>query len=82
MGFNPHEQCMMTGLGYSQAAVFSFYVGQIPGAIINGYTGTLNEDAPVLSMHREAQCMNMEYWSIHTAAMLRALAILEREPLS
>jgi hypothetical protein len=81
-GFNPSETCMMTGLGYSQAAVFSFYVGQIPGAIINGYTGTREEDAPVLCLDREVSPMNMEYWSVHTGALLRALAILEQEPLS
>ena len=82
LGFNPHEQSMMTGLGYSQAAVFSFYVGQIPGAIINGYTGTRDEDTPVLCMNREVNAMNMEYWSVHTAAFLRALAVLENERLS
>ena len=81
-GFNPSETCMMTGLGYSQAAVFSFYVGQIPGAIINGYTGSRDDDAPMLCLERQASAMNMEYWSVHTAAVLHALAVLEHEPLS
>lgn len=80
-GFNPSETCMMTGLGYSQAAVFSFYVGQIPGAIINGYTGG-PQDEPVLCLNREVSAMNMEYWSVHTAAVLRALAFLENQPLA
>ena len=81
-GFNPSETCMMTGLGYSQAAVFSYYVGQIPGGIINGYTGGCDDDAPMLCLDRQASAMNMEYWSVHTAAVLHALAILEKEPLS
>lgn len=80
-GFNPDETCMMTGLGYSQAAVFSPYVGQIPGGIINGYLGN-DDDYPYLCLNREVSAMNMEYWSVHTASMLRALAMLENEPLS
>lgn len=82
LGFNPSESCMLTGLGYTQAAVFSFYVGQIPGAVINGYTGTRDEDAPVLCLDRQLSPMNMEYWSVHTGALLRAVAILEHQPLS
>ena len=79
LGFNPHEESMMTGLGYSRAAVFSFYVGQIPGGVINGYTGTA-DDQPQLCRDREVAPMNMEYWSMNTATMLRALAVLENEP--
>lgn len=81
-GNNPFETCMMTGLGYSQAAVFSYYVGQIPGGIINGFTGGREDDAPLLWLDRQASAMNMEYWSVHTAAVLHALAVLEKEPLS
>lgn len=80
-GFNPFDECMMTGLGYSRGAVFSPYVGQIPGGVINGVTGTA-DDEPQLCLNRELAPMNMEYWSMATATALRALAHLENEPLS
>ena len=81
LGFNPFETSMLTGLGYNHAAVFSFYVGQIPGGIINGFKGD-GDDGPMLCLNRETEAMMMEYWSVHTAAMLRALAVLENERLS
>lgn len=80
-GFNPFDECMMTGLGYSRGAVFSPYVGQIPGGVINGFTGTA-DDEPQLCLNRELAPMNMEYWSMATATMLRALGYLEDERLS
>lgn len=82
LGFNPEDECMLTGVGYRRHAVFSPYVGPIPGAIINGFTGTRDTDEPVLCTQREMSPMNMEYWSVHTASLLRALAVLENEPLS
>ncbi len=81
LGFNPCEASMLTGLGYNHPSPFSFYVGQIPGGIINGIKGD-NADNPVLCLNREMEAMLMEYWSVHTAAMLRALAVLENERLS
>jgi hypothetical protein len=73
---------MMTGLGYSTAAVFSPYVGQIPGAIVNGFLGTAEGDEPRLCLDRQMSPMIMEYWSVHTGAVLAALAVLENEPLA
>jgi hypothetical protein len=80
LGFNPFETSMLTGLGYNHASPFSYYVGQIPGGIINGFKGDAH-DNPALGMNREMEAMLMEYWSVHTAAMMRALAVLENEPL-
>jgi len=82
LGYNPLEECMLTGIGYRRHAVFSPYVGPIPGAVINGFTGTRDTDEPLLCTQREMWPMNMEYWSIHTASLLRALAIIENERLS
>ncbi len=81
-GFNPFDCCMMTGLGYSTAAVFSPFVGQIPGAIVGGILGTPHEDQPLLCMNRQLSPMMMEYWSAPTAAVLAALAVLENQPFS
>jgi len=81
-GFNPFDTCMMTGLGYSTAAVFSPFVGQIPGAIVNGILGNPETDEPRLAMDRQLSPMLMEYWSVHTAAVLTALATLENQPLT
>jgi hypothetical protein len=38
------------------------------------------DDAPQLCLERQVSPMNPEYWSVHTAAVLHALAVLEREP--
>ncbi len=81
LGFNPFDASMLTGIGYGTGAVFSYYVGQIPGGIINGIRGD-DRDEPLLALGRQCDPSCMEYWSIHTAAMLRALAILENQRLS
>ncbi len=77
-GFNPLDESMITGLGYRRFPVFSFYVGDIPGGVINGFTGD-EDDRPVLSAGREMAPMNMEYWSVNTGAFLRALARIEAD---
>jgi len=76
MGANPFAACMMTGEGMRNPFPHSRFVGLIPGGIMNGIAGNV-EDAPVLDMQYTLDWRTCEYWSPHVAFYIWANSVLE-----
>ena len=76
MGANPFAACLMTGEGMRHPYPHSRYVGLIPGGILNGIAGNVN-DEPVLDIEYGYDWRTTEYWSPHNAYYIWALSVLE-----
>jgi len=77
MGANPFSACMMTGEGMRNPFPHSRFVGLIPGGIMNGIAGNV-EDEPVLDMQYTLDWRTCEYWSPHVAYYIWANSVLEK----
>jgi hypothetical protein len=76
MGANPFAACLMTGEGMRNPYPHSRFVGLIPGGIMNGIAGNM-EDEPVLDTHYTLDWRTCEYWSPHVAFYIWANSVLE-----
>jgi hypothetical protein len=76
-GANPFGACLITGEGMRHPYPHSRYVGLIPGGILNGIAGNV-EDEPVLDMEYGYDWRTTEYWSPHNAYWIQAVAAIER----
>jgi hypothetical protein len=76
MGANPFGSCMMTGEGMRNPYPHSRFVGLIPGGIMNGIAGNVNDD-PVLDLEYTLDWRTCEYWSPHVAFYIWANSVLE-----
>ncbi|HET7212292.1 MAG TPA: glycoside hydrolase family 9 protein [Terriglobia bacterium] len=76
MGANPFGSCMMTGEGMRNPFPHSRFVGLIPGGIMNGIAGNV-EDAPVLDLEYTLNWRTCEYWSPHVAFYIWANSVLD-----
>jgi len=76
MGANPFASCMMTGEGMRNPFPHSRFVGLIPGGIMNGIAGNVN-DEPVLDLEYTLDWRTCEYWSPHVAFYIWANSVLE-----
>ncbi|OLE53724.1 MAG: hypothetical protein AUG74_20985 [Bacteroidetes bacterium 13_1_20CM_4_60_6] len=74
-GANPFASCMMTGEGARNPFPHSRFVGLIPGGIMNGIAGNVN-DEPVLDMQNTLDWRTCEYWSPHVAFFIWANSVL------
>jgi len=63
-GANPFAACLMTGEGARNPYPYSRYVGLIPGGIMNGIAGNV-QDEPVLDTEMGFDWRTLEYWSPH-----------------
>ncbi len=77
VGANPFASCMMTGEGMRNPYPHSRFVGLIPGGIMNGIAGNV-EDSPVLDMQYLLDWRTCEYWSPHVAFYIWANSVLDR----
>lgn len=78
VGANPFQASMITGHGVNQPWPHSRFVGLIPGGIMNGIGGDV-EDNPVLDQENGLSWQTNEYWSPHNAWYLMNLAVLDEE---
>jgi hypothetical protein len=76
MGANPFASCMMTGEGMRNPFPHSRFVGLIPGGIMNGIAGNVN-DEPILDLQYTLDWRTCEYWSPHVAFYIWAHSVLE-----
>jgi hypothetical protein len=76
MGANPFAACMMTGEGMRNPYPHSRFIGLIPGGIMNGIAGNM-QDEPVLDMQYRLDWRTTEYWSPHVAYYIWANSVLE-----
>jgi hypothetical protein len=76
MGANPFGACMMTGEGMRNPFPHSRFVGLIPGGIMNGIAGNV-DDEPVLDTQYTLDWRTCEYWSPHVAYYIWANSVLE-----
>ncbi len=76
MGANPFGACMMTGEGMRNPYPHSRFVGLIPGGIMNGIAGNV-DDEPVFDMQYALDWRTCEYWSPHVAFYIWANSVLE-----
>jgi hypothetical protein len=76
VGANPFASCMMTGEGMRNPFPHSRFVGLIPGGIMNGIAGNVN-DEPVLDLEYTLDWRTCEYWSPHVAFYIWAHSVLE-----
>jgi hypothetical protein len=76
MGANPFAACMMTGEGMRNPYPHSRFIGLIPGGIMNGIAGNM-QDEPVLDMQYTLDWRTTEYWSPHVAYYIWANSVLE-----
>jgi hypothetical protein len=76
MGANPFGACLMSGEGMRNIYPHSRFVGLIPGGIVNGIAGNL-DDEPVLDTEYGYDWRTAEYWSPHNAHFVRSLSELE-----
>jgi Glycosyl hydrolase family 9 len=76
MGANPFASCMMTGEGMRNPFPHSRFVGLIPGGVMNGIVGNV-EDEPVLDLEYTLNWRTCEYWSPHVAFYIWANSVLE-----
>jgi len=76
LGGNPFAASMMTGEGMRNPFAHSWFVGLIPGGIMNGIAGNAN-DEPVLDMEYTLDWRTCEYWSSHVAFYVWAHSVLE-----
>lgn len=79
VGANPFQASMITGIGVNQPWPHSRFVGLIPGGIMNGIGGDV-QDNPILDQENGLAWQTNEYWSPHNAWYLMSLVGLdERE---
>jgi len=76
VGANPFASSMMTGEGMRNPFPHSRFVGLIPGGIMNGIAGNVN-DEPVLDLQYTLDWRTCEYWSPHVAFYIWAHSVLE-----
>lgn len=76
MGANPFGACLMTGEGMRNPCPYSVFVGPIPGGIVNGIAGNV-QDEPILDTECIVDWRTGEYWSPHNAFYLWAVSALE-----
>jgi hypothetical protein len=76
MGANPFAACMMTGEGMRNPYPHSRFIGLIPGGIMNGIAGNM-QDEPVLDMQYTLDWRTCEYWSPHVAFYIWSNSVLE-----
>ncbi|MGD0124379.1 MAG: glycoside hydrolase family 9 protein [Terriglobia bacterium] len=76
VGANPFASSMMTGEGMRNPFPHSRFVGLIPGGIMNGIAGNVN-DEPVLDLEYTLDWRTCEYWSPHVAFYIWANSVLE-----
>jgi len=76
VGANPFAASMMTGEGMRNPFPHSRFVGLIPGGIMNGIAGNMN-DEPVLDLAYTLDWRTCEYWSPHVAFYIWAHSVLE-----
>jgi hypothetical protein len=76
LGANPFGASMMTGQGIRHPYPHSRFVGLLPGGIMNGIAGNV-DDEPVLDMEYGADWRTTEYWSPHVAWYIWAVSALE-----
>jgi hypothetical protein len=76
MGANPFAACMMTGEGMRNPYPHSRFAGLIPGGIMNGIAGNM-QDEPILDMQYTIDWRTCEYWSPHVAFYIWANSVLE-----
>src|SRR5256885_830777 len=74
-GENRFASGMMTGEGARNPFPHSRFVGLIPGGIMNGIAGNVN-DEPVLDMQNTLDWRTCEYWSPHVAFFIWANSVL------
>ena len=75
MGRNPDRACLMTGEGINNPYPHSRFLGLIPGGIMNGYIGGI-DDEPYLDMDYQMDWRTTEYWSPHTCFYLWYISLL------
>jgi hypothetical protein len=75
-GVNPFGATLASGVGVRNPYPHSRYVGVIPGGIMNGICGNLN-DEPILDTSFAGSWRTNEYWSPHAGYFEWAQAILE-----
>jgi hypothetical protein len=76
LGANPFGASMMTGQGIRHPYPHSRFVGLLPGGIMNGIAGNV-DDEPVLDMEYGFDWRTTEYWSPHVAWYIWAVSALE-----
>ena len=76
VGANPFASSMMTGEGMRNPFPHSRFVGLIPGGIMNGIAGNMN-DEPILDLEYTLDWRTCEYWSPHVAFYIWANSVLE-----
>jgi len=81
MGANPFNACLMTGEGMNNPYPHSRFVGLVPGGIMNGIGGNV-EDEPVLDLAYGLDWRTTEYWAPHNAWYLWAVSELEKKNVS
>lgn len=76
LGANPFAASLMTAQGMRNPYPHSRYVGLLPGGIVNGIAGNMQDEA-VLDTEYGYDWRTTEYWSPHNAFYLWAHSILE-----
>jgi hypothetical protein len=76
VGANPFASRMLTSEGMRNLFPHSRFVGLIPGGIMNGIAGNVN-DEPVLDLEYTLDWRACEYWSPHVAFYIWANSVLE-----
>jgi hypothetical protein len=75
-GANPFAATLASGMGVREPYPHSRYVGIIPGGIMNGICGNI-DDAPILDTDYAGNWRTNEYWSPQVAYFEWAQAVLE-----
>lgn len=75
-GANPLGVCMVTGRSSGEPYPHSRYVGLIPGAVMNGITGTAADEPHFGSDPYDLEWQTKEYWSPQQAQYLMTLVEL------
>jgi hypothetical protein len=74
-GANPFAACLMTGEGSNHPYPYSRFVGLLPGGIVNGIAGNV-DDEPILDTTMGFDWRTLEYWSPHVAYFAWAVSVL------
>ncbi|OGJ87556.1 MAG: hypothetical protein A2268_03900 [Candidatus Raymondbacteria bacterium RifOxyA12_full_50_37] len=77
MGANPFNACSMTGEGINHVFPHSRFVGLIPGGIINGIGGNM-QDEPVLDTVNGYDWRTAEYWAPHNGWYIWTVSEMEK----
>lgn len=75
-GVNPFGAALASGIGVRNPYPHSRYVGVIPGGIMNGICGNI-DDEPILDTSFAGNWRSNEYWSPHVGYFEWAQAVLE-----